>query len=686
MILKLLILVFSIFLTICSGACYIYPLYLKHLNTQFGFTIVQTDLYGSFVNFGFWFAVSTGFVYDKLGPKLSSLIGASVLGGMFLVLHFILNSTLTYINFYLMLFIGFIKGQGAALLYITGVTTNVINFQIKEVSSIIGLLVANEAISPSIFTTYRDEQFGQSTIADYFVFVAVFIFIISIICAIFFKRQANSYSENLTLKAYERYKEKKIIKIFIYLAFGIIGFYIIGVVINNLSEESKYPNVIVYPCLQALNFIIVILEIKKVFDKVYVKDFIEENFEILSESQKTLLLEYDNHEVININEIITEKNNQENQDNNSNNELSKHSDGFNSDRINENRIEGHVENSFNNVPNKEIRENENSKSHQEHYNNFKDENPEDNKDNINKSDKVKSEVEIKDSNGIKIKINKEYEDNEDNQNENQNEIAKKDIALVEVNLQKPDIKGERAAIQPPNALNNEHELVIKNQNIAPDGSQNANHNSVSFKDSLSSLELWLCFIILCLNIGSCISNLNNIDYILKSLPDLIYDDKQIFQFVILYFLFNAISRLIGGLLLCEIKNSQIYHFLFAINCVCFTSQILGILMKHYALLVSLSLAGFSHGLLMTFIPFVVKHRYGVANYGKILGVLTTANAIGSICIGFLFTLFFNKYKLEENKPYCFGRECFYPAYIMTSVLTFCSVIIAYMLLNIIKAK
>ena len=59
-----------------------------------------------------------------------------------------------------------------------------------------------------------------------------------------------------------------------------------------------------------------------------------------------------------------------------------------------------------------------------------------------------------------------------------------------------------------------------------------------------------------------------------------------------------------------------------------------------SLLVSLALAGSTHGGYMTFAPIYTRNQFGLDNMGKILGFLTTGCAIGSLILAdFVFIIF-----------------------------------------------
>ena len=157
---------------------------------------------------------------------------------------------------------------------------------------------------------------------------------------------------------------------------------------------------------------------------------------------------------------------------------------------------------------------------------------------------------------------------------------------------------------------------------------------------------------------------------------------QIFQYAILYFSFNAILRIITGILLSWlIRNNKLFHFLVFITCLGLISQILGAIMNRHVFYLSIALAGSTHGCMMTFVPIYCRIKYNIQDMGKILGFLTTGNAIGALIISCgYFGVFFEKNK-DDVTGECFGSKCFRTGYIINSVLIAFSLVISLVLLR-----
>ena len=562
----------GIFLVICAGACNIYPLYLKLLMDKFQYSLREVNLFGSSINLGFWFALPMGLVYDRFGPKISCIVGAIALSGTYLVLHLLMNSNLTSFPLFLLLILGLIMGQGSALCYTCSLTTNLKNFCFKDSSSIVGLLVANIAISPSIFTTYR-QYFTESTISQYFLIISIFLGTVIFLCGIVFTNMQDTYSGENKMKSYEKYKEKKHIKMFIFINIVALIIYLFGVILNNFKSETKFPNVIVYPTLQLMNFLVIIFEYFGAFDRYYFKNFINRQIEADCK--------YD--------------------------------------------VNSSISRNKNNNKSLEVKNEMTSKGH------------------LTNSSQFKLKENLIEAHRTEIKISDD----------------KKDNSLIS-----PINK----AIN-PKSIEFQLEPTVKEKVNEQSCSDSANiisevDYSVDFWAAVASMPIFILFIILVLGIGSVIANLNNIEFIAKSI-NLNHSPKDIYEYVVLYFAFNSFSRIISGVYLDElIKKGKFYNFLIFVSVTGLFSQIFGLVLEKNFLYISISLAGATHGGYMTFVPVYVRREFGTENYGKILGVLTSGCAIGSLLIAdFVFTIFYDIYKIDSK---CLDKKCYFYSYLLST--------------------
>ena len=601
----------GIFLVICAGSCNIYPLYLKIMMDKFHLSLKEVNLYGSSINLGLWVAFPMGWLYDAYGPKISCIIGAIALSGANMILYVIMQSSLTSFSIFPLLLIGIIMGQGSALCYTCSVTTNLKNFRFKESSCIVGLLVANMAISPSIFTTYK-EYLTDVQISSYFLVISIFLAIVITLCGFVFTNIKNVYSIKEDIKSYEKYKEKKYIKVFILINIVTLIIYTFGVIFNNIVSETRFPNVVVYPCLQLLNFSVIILEYFNVFDKFFFKEFIDKeirkelNINVLQAAEiNQSSLQKSKSNRVKLKEEITEPSKDKNS-------ITVSKEGNNSLNIVQ-------------IENKDIK------------------------------NEVKTDLSpyvSKDSLQFEeIKIENEVSDSIDKPKEDKKEMELKEIESKIISVRTLNIVN----VQP---LQNE----ASNLNpINTDGDV-----KVDFYQSIKNMKILVLFIMLIFGTGSMIANLNNIEFIVKSIA---YNQSptEIFEFVILYFAFNSFFRIISGIILDKlIRANRFYHFFIFVSFIGLISQILGIFMEKNILFLSISLAGATHGGYMTFVPIYVRIEYGTEHMGKVLGILTSGAAVGSLLMAdLIFTIFYDAYETDGK---CFGKRCYYPAYIISSFL------------------
>lgn len=700
---KLLIIIMGIFLVLTAGVCNLYPIYLSKIRHKFNFTIKEVNLYGTFINIGLWVAFPMGYIYDKLGPKISCCIGALLLSGSYLALYFILDSTLQNINLAFLLIIGLTMGQGSALCYTTSVTTNLKNFRFKESSSVVGLLVANLALSPSIFTTYK-EYFED---LKFFLGISIFSFVVILFSGLIFQNIRRVYSEEESQKTYEKYKEKKIIKLLIIINLIILIVYTFSVIYNHM-QENRIPLVILYPCLQSLNFIVILLEKTSIFDKIYFSEYVNKKLA----TTNALPLKPNNSIlsiINNTNTIFQRPDSKKNSAiSNIGNESSKNLENI----IKENEMQTpKYRNSYTiradaDVYNKEDNKNPNFSGDNDYTSKlgFDGIKKDSLKSNINKEVSIcLPSIIIKDLNGnINADINDETKMEEINLNESTIK-RKNSMSFIEENESSNNNKKDISDNQQANNNNQTtqpNEAISNGNSGSIAGAENEN-TFVSMKTAVTSKEFFYLILILIFGIGSVIANLNNIQFIYESIiiPNAskaaeTNDDMRktilmnVFQYVILYFVFNSFTRIISGLVLDYlIKIKKFINFLLVISCLGFISQIFGLFMNKYLLYVSICLAGATHGGYMTFTPIYVRNEYGLKNMGKILGLLTTGCALGSFIIAdFIFTIFYESQAVKTPKKNlndkdttdeCYGEKCFRYSYLISSILFLINIVLSY---------
>ncbi len=107
-------------------------------------------------------------------------------------------------------------------------------------------------------------------------------------------------------------------------------------------------------------------------------------------------------------------------------------------------------------------------------------------------------------------------------------------------------------------------------------------------------------------------------------------------------------------------------------------------MQKNFIFLSISLAGATHGGYMTFAPVYVRTEFGTEHMGKILGILTTGCAIGSLFIAdLIFTIFYDAYSVDGK---CFGKKCYYPAYIISTFFLAINCVLSFYFKNLHEKK
>ena len=234
---KLVTLVMSIFLIIAAGTCNYYPLYLSKLMIKYSYNEKQANLYGSFINLGYWLSLHIGFISDKYGPSISLLLACVLLPGSYTILNLLISLIKKKIHILPMIIIGFIMGQGSALCYISAISTNLKNFS-ESGNVIVGILLTNLAITPSLYTSFRDEieKKGKNNNNDgLLIFLGLILAFIIAMSAWLVRVQKNNfiYDNDINNINYEKYKEKKICNIFIILNIFTLFLFISSIIINN---------------------------------------------------------------------------------------------------------------------------------------------------------------------------------------------------------------------------------------------------------------------------------------------------------------------------------------------------------------------------------------------------------------------------------------------------------------------
>ena len=647
---KLVTLVMSIFVIIAAGTCNYYPLYLSNLMKKYSYSEKQANLYGSFINLGYWLSLHIGFIYDKYGPSISLLLSCVLLPGSYTILNLLITMIKKKIHILSMIIIGFIMGQGSALCYISAISTNLKNFS-KSANVIVGILLTNQAITPSLYTSFRDEiekKSKKNNNEGLLIFLGLILALVIAMSAWLVRVQKNDfiYDNDEVDNGYEKFKEKKICNIFIILNIFTLFLFISSIIINHKTSNSKIPVTYFLPIIQAANVLIVILEKFEIWDKIYYEQY------------------FPNDNKDNENEIKDRKNPLERK-------LCppKKLNSFHNNVLNVNNEEEKNSSQFDNIKLNL------SFNYEKRLNDLK----------------VKYELNNSGTgnNFYSNKENLKYNFETNNINNHFNFPSSNFIGLENLNFDTsiPKIEKREGYIESFEKEGNQYSIIKtqpnKNQNNEIIKSYN-NYSKESLKDIcdcesrigklFSKTDLMRVTYIITIGIG-CSSSVNeNIIWILKSIKPSI-ESSKFGDYSIIYFAFDSFSRLISAFILNKIISLDLIHeYLFSITFIGLISQIISLTMKEEAFYMTIILSGIVNGLLMNFIPIYTKLKYDSKDFGKILGLLFSGSAIGKVIISsFVFNIFWEMYKVNDN---CYGKKCYFFGFIINILFLFTNLYIS----------
>ena len=259
---RTLYLFFGILLSITSGSVFIYPTYSYYIKNKFNFSLREINLYATFINIGVWVGFGMGLIYDTCGSKLSTMITLFILPGSLVVLYkFIQSSSISLIWF---LLIALIMGQGSSLAYTNALSTNVKNFSKRNSSNIVGLIISNSAIAPSIFASIKS-SFSSMSITSYIAFVIYYVLIVVVLCLFWFDEYEETSSDIFRNKIFDDFKQRCLIYLFSYSNFLALFIFICILLFNHIFG-TQIPAFIVFILLHITFIVFIILENQKKFD------------------------------------------------------------------------------------------------------------------------------------------------------------------------------------------------------------------------------------------------------------------------------------------------------------------------------------------------------------------------------------------------------------------------------------
>ncbi|KAK3105690.1 hypothetical protein FSP39_003504, partial [Pinctada imbricata] len=199
-----------------TGTLYVFNVYQDDIKETFNYTQKEVELQSSLINLGLGFGFLPGLFYDRFGPTWASFLGVLVSMTAYTLLWSTSKDPLFYSNkSWLSGIYFFLAGFGSVFTYMVALNTNIINFDAKHRSKIVGLLNAFFAGSPSIFSIiyYQAIQTNDSTesFGTFMLMFAICFVVTDIICMLFLRLYTPPRSESTEylpdLDGSERHKE-----------------------------------------------------------------------------------------------------------------------------------------------------------------------------------------------------------------------------------------------------------------------------------------------------------------------------------------------------------------------------------------------------------------------------------------------------------------------------------------------
>ncbi|KAK3106612.1 hypothetical protein FSP39_023549, partial [Pinctada imbricata] len=175
-----------------TGSLFAFNVYQDDIKEAFNYTQKEVELQSSLINIGLGFGIFPGLFYDRFGPTMASMLGVLVSMTAYTLLWSTSKNQIFYSqSSLLMAMYFFLAGFGSVFTYMVALNTNIINFDAKHRSKIVGLLNACIAGSPSIFSIVYYRIFQTNNSAESFgsfmlMFAVCFVFT-DIICMLFLR-------------------------------------------------------------------------------------------------------------------------------------------------------------------------------------------------------------------------------------------------------------------------------------------------------------------------------------------------------------------------------------------------------------------------------------------------------------------------------------------------------------------
>lgn len=174
--------VLGLFACLCGGSLYGWSIISEGIRTRMAWTASEINLVYAFGIWGCEIGLFGGYLFDKRGPRLTSLYGA-VLGGVGYLMMYTQYKTQFSMSPLLMGVFLMMVGQGSLGCYMTGLLTNSRNFPAKFRGAVVGSLSAAFGLSASVLSAVYKAYFKEGGgVQNYLMMLSTTLFSVGLIC------------------------------------------------------------------------------------------------------------------------------------------------------------------------------------------------------------------------------------------------------------------------------------------------------------------------------------------------------------------------------------------------------------------------------------------------------------------------------------------------------------------------
>jgi len=183
-----------------------------------------------------------------------------------------------------------------------------------------------------------------------------------------------------------------------------------------------------------------------------------------------------------------------------------------------------------------------------------------------------------------------------------------------------------------------------------------------------SLAFWEIYIPFAAGTGCGLYVINNVGSMYESLNGA-HDKHIVQQMVVTLSIFNCLGRVTLGWLSDAIRVPRGFFLSFCIllaSCTLFMTSMFTFHNARY-LFTTFALAGYSYGGLWAIAPTMLSEIFGLTNFGKVYGLVTTAPAMASLLFNGVASVVYEAHVEEGNADKaCYGSDCFWGSLIFSA--------------------